>query len=328
MRKQILLMAGLLLAACQETGPMDRNNYCTLSGDAPLIIAHRGASGHLPEHTLAAYEKAIEMGADYIEPDLVITKDGHLVARHDRYLSSTTNISDLAEFADRKTIKPGHDQADWFVEDFTLDEIKTLKARQPRVGRSKAFDDLFDIPTFEEVLALARAHSETSGRQIGVYPETKHPTALEELGLSFDPALLKVLEKYGYRTENDPVFIQSFEEGNLRRLKTKTSIRLVFLTEDIPTLSFDEIASFANGIGPHKILLSDTSFQSTGFIEEAHAAGLNVHPWTFRDDQPDARFADKIAEAHHYFDLGIDGGFFDFPDTGVKSLNIYECEVN
>ncbi len=303
-------------------------NYCTLSGDKPLIIAHRGASGLRPEHTLAAYQLAIDMGADYIEPDLVITQDGHLVARHDRYLSTTTNVSDLPEFADRKTEKPGHKGADWFVEDFTLAELKTLKARQPREGRLKRFDDNYDIPTFDEVLALAQEMSEQRGRRIGVYPETKHPTALEALGLSFDDALLSSLENHGYGTGNDPVFIQSFETGNLKRLKEKTSVRLVFLTEDVPTMSFEDIAKFASGVGPYKILLSDDELNSTGFIEKAHAAGLEVHPWTFRDDQPDARFPNKIKEARHYFDLGIDGGFFDFPDTGIAALKGYGCETS
>ncbi len=300
--------------------------YCTLSGEKPIIIAHRGASGLRPEHTIAAYQLAIDMGADFIEPDLVITKDGHLVARHDRYLSTTTNVSDLAEFADRKTKKTGLDRADWFVEDFTLAEIKTLKARQPREGRLKRFDDEYDIPTFDEVLDLAKKWSDKRGQRIGVYPETKHPAALEALGLSFDDSLLSSLEKYGYSSNVDPVFIQSFEDENLRRLKDKTSIRLVYLTKEKPSLGFDQIAQFAAGIGPYKKLLSNDQLQSTGFVEGAHDSGLEVHPWTFRDDQPDDRFANKKAEARHYFDLGIDGGFFDFPETGINALKGYKCD--
>lgn len=301
-------------------------DYCTLSGAAPIIIAHRGASGYRPEHTLAAYSLAIDMGADYIEPDLVITKDGHLIVRHDRYLSTTTNVADLPEFAGRKTTKPGHDGADWFVEDFTLDEIKSLKARQPRAERVQHFNDKYDIPTFDDVLALANEQSEKRGRPIGIYPETKQPSALEALGLSFDEALLKSLKKYGYESAQDPVYIQSFEDGNLRRLRDKTSIRLVYLTKDMPSLSFDEIASFANGIGPYKKLLSDENLNSTGFVDGAHAAGLEVHPWTFRDDQRDPRFSNKLKEARHYIALGIDGAFFDFPDTGVEALKRYNCD--
>ncbi len=324
MIKKFLFLSVFFFSGCQGETHMPQN-YCTLTGKAPLIIAHRGASGHRPEHTLAAYQLAMEMGADYIEPDLVITKDGHLIARHDRYLSTTTNVAVLPEFANRKTEKLGHDGADWFAEDFTLEEIKTLRARQPRAGRETRFDDQNEIPTFDEVLALAKDMSEKQGRRIGIYPETKHPAALEALGLSFDAPLLKSLSTYGYGTKNDPVFIQSFEDDNLKRLKEKTSIRLVYLSENRPEMSFEEIAQFASGIGPYKILLSNDALESTGFIEGAHAAGLAVHPWTFRDDQPDARFPDKIAEARHYFDLGIDGGFFDFPDTGVAALKSYNC---
>lgn len=323
--KRIVLLAGLIVSGCQGGSSVDVK-YCTLSGAKPLIIAHRGASGLRPEHTLAAFQLAIDMGADYIEPDLVITKDGHLIVRHDRYLSTTTNISDLPEFADRKTKKTGLDREDWFAEDFTLAEIKTLKARQPRQGRLKRFDDSYDIPTLDEVLELAQKWSEKHGKRIGVYPETKHPAAHEAAGLSFDEPLLTALEKFGYGTGNDPVFIQSFETENLRRLKGKTSIPLIYLTGDMPELSFEDISVFATGIGPNKKLLSDDKLQSTGFVENAHAAGLQVHPWTFRDDQPDIRFPNKNAEARYYFDLGVDGGFFDFPDTGVAALKNYSCD--
>ncbi len=323
--KRLCLITALLLTGCQG-GSNVPVEYCTLSGAAPIIVAHRGASGYRPEHTLSAYALAIDMGADYIEPDLVITKDGHLVARHDRYLSTTTNVADLPEFADRKTTKPGHEGADWFVEDFTLEEIKTLKARQPRAERMQHFNDKYDIPSFAEVLTLAKEQSEKRGRPIGVYPETKHPTALEALGLSFDETLLDTLSAHGYNSAEDPVFIQSFEEEILRRLKEKTSIRLVYLTKDMPDMSFDEIAEFANGIGPYKKLLSDKALNSTGFVEAAHAAGLEVHPWTFRDDEADPRLPNKLKEARHYFTLGIDGGFFDFPDTGVEALKRYKCD--
>jgi len=222
-------------------------NWNTLSNNPPLIIAHRGASGVLPEHTLAAYERAIDMGADYIEPDLVITKDGHLVARHDRYLSSTTNISDGPEFADRKRSDPTHEGEDWFVEDFTLAEIKTLKARQPRAGRSKAFDDQYDVPTFEEILQLV-ADRNTDTRQIGIYPETKQPTAFARAGLSHDEPLLRLLSKYGYDSADAPIFIQSFEMQNLERLRPLTDLKLIFLTETMPV--FEQVAKTADGIGP------------------------------------------------------------------------------
>ena len=189
-----------LISACGQAtqkGVTDVT-WTTRSGERPIIIAHRGASGVLPEHTLAAYERAIEQGADFIEPDLVITRDRHLVARHDRYLSTTTNVSDLSEFAARKTVKPGRDAADWYVEDFTLAELKTLRARQPRAGRSKAYDDQYEIPTFGEVLELVAGRSEALGRPIGVYPEAKQPGALNALGYSHDADLLAALRKYGF----------------------------------------------------------------------------------------------------------------------------------
>lgn len=291
--------------------------FPTLTGNLPLIIAHRGASGVLPEHTLAAYARAIEMGADYIEPDLVITKDGHLVTRHDRYLSGTTDVSSRPEFADRKVEKEGHDGADWFVDDFTLAEIKTLRAVQPRSTRPSEFDGQFGIPTFEDVLKLLVASNADTGRRVGIYPETKHPSALAALGLRHDEAMLAALANYGFNSVDDPVFIQSFELENLKRLKTQTNIRLVFLTEEQP--DFAEIAKTADGIGPYKKLLLTDDGEDTGFVAAAHAAGLAVHPWTFRDDQLDPAFPDIDTELQAYYALGVDGVFSDFPDTALRA---------
>ncbi len=295
----------------------------TLSGQPPLVIAHRGASGVLPEHTLPAYARAIDMGADYIEPDLVITKDGHLVARHDRYLSGSTNISDMPEFADRRRSDPSHEGLDWFIEDFTLAEIKTLKARQPREGRPKGFDDQYDIPTFDEVMALIARRSAETVRRIGVYPETKQPSAFAAAGLRHDEAMLETLAKHGYDGEGAAVFLQSFEMENLARLKSQTSLPLIFLTETRP--DFGEIAKIVHGVGPYKKLLLDDLGEDTGFVAAAHAAGLAVHPWTFRDDQIDAKFPDIDTELKAYYGLGVDGVFSDFPDTALRvrhNLNI------
>jgi glycerophosphoryl diester phosphodiesterase len=269
---------------------------------------------------LAAYERAIEMGADYIEPDLVITKDGHLVARHDRYLSSTTNISDRPEFADRKRSDPTHEGEDWFVEDFTLVEIKTLKARQPRAGRSKDFDDQYDVPTFEEVLQLV-ADRNTDDRQIGIYPETKQPTAFARTGLSHDAPLLRQLAQYGYDSADAPIFIQSFEMENLERLNALTDLKLIFLTETTP--DFERVSKTVDGIGPYKELLLDASGADTGFVAAAHAAGLAVHPWTFRDDQLDPKFGDIDTEMKAYYALGVDGVFSDFPDTALRARDSF-----
>jgi len=291
--------------------------FPTLSGEPPLVIAHRGASGVLPEHTIAAYTRAIEMGADYIEPDLVITKDGHLVARHDRYLSDSTNVSDRPEFADRRRSDPAHKGLDWFIEDFTLAEVKTLKARQPRDGRSKEYDDQFDIPTFEQVVSLAVAQSKAIGRPIGIYPETKQPSAFAKVGLRHDEAMLATLSEFGYSKASSPVFIQSFELENLKRLKSLTDIPLIYLTDK--TVDLDILSVTVDGVGPYKKLLLNETGEDTGFVAAAHSAGLSVHPWTFRDDQIGETFPDIDTELQAYYALGVDGVFSDFPDTALRA---------
>lgn len=296
----------------------------TLSGEAPLVIAHRGASGVLPEHTLAAYDRAIEMGANFIEPDLVITKDGVLVARHDRYLSGSTDVADRPEFADRKVTKPDHAGADWFVEDLTLAEIKTLRAKQPRAGRPTEFDGQFEVPTFDEVLELITRRSDETGRRIGVYPETKHPAALAALGLEHDAAMLASLKARGFDGADDPVFIQSFELDNLKRLNELTDIRLVFLTENRPAIALSELAKNVDGIGPYKKLLINEAGEDTGFVKAVHKAGLVVHPWTFRDDALDPAFPNIDAEIKAYYALGIDGIFSDFPDTALLARDRFK----
>jgi glycerophosphoryl diester phosphodiesterase len=318
MRIKFALLA-LALVSC--SGEMNKMDWKTLSGEAPIVIAHRGASGVLPEHTLAAYERAIEMGADYIEPDLVITKDGHLVARHDRYLSGSTNVSEKTEFADRRRSDPAHTGLDWFVEDFTLAEIKTLKARQPRDGRSKTFDDQYEIPTFQEILNLLASRN-TDARQIGIYPETKQPAAFSRVGLSHDESLLNLLALYGYGDADAPIFIQSFELENLKRLNELTDLKLIFLTQSLP--DFRLVAETVDGVGPYKKLLIGKDGVDTGFVKEAHSAGLAVHPWTFRDDRLDETFADIEAEMKAYFELGVDGVFSDFADTAIRIRDAFD----
>ena len=323
-----LALAASLAAACAtaETEPAAR--WKTLDGAAPIVIAHRGASGLLPEHTLEAYALAIEQGADVVEPDLVLTKDGVLVARHDRYLSTTTDVADRPEFANRRRANDDPADAprsDWWVEDFTLDEIKTLRARQPFAGRSKEFDGLHQVPTFEEVLTLVADEAAKAGRPVGVYPETKHPGFFASIGLDFEKPLLQALEGF----DAGPVFIQSFEPEILKRLKARTDAKLVQLVYEAapgagPNIPLAEIALFADGVGPAKGLVATGAGASTGFIEAAHARGLFVHAWTFRDDQVPAAFAGPEggeAEIAAFLALGLDGVFADFPETAVRVRN-------
>ena len=199
----------------------------------PLVIGHRGASGYLPEHTLASYALAIELGADYIEPDLVATKDGHLVARHEPNLIATTNVKDLPQFAarKRKMVVDGVEEEGFFASDFTLAEIRTLRAVQAFGERDQAFNGDFRIPTFDEVIELARRKGADEGRTIGVYPETKHPTYHQALGLPLEDRVLAVLQRHGWNHRAAPVFIQSFETANLKYLRQRTSVRLVQLVD-------------------------------------------------------------------------------------------------
>ena len=237
MRKQQAAKAGVLIltvaAALVACGGSDGVSYPTLTGERPLVIGHRGASGYLPDHTLESYKKAIELGADFIEPDLVATKDGVLIARHEPNITGTTDVSTRAEFASRKTKKvvDGVQEEGWFASDFTLAEIKTLRAIQPMADRDPSYNGKFQIPTLDEVLDLAKSEGAKAGRTVGVYPETKHPTYHVDLGLKLEDRLLATLAKYGYTTRTSPVILQSFEVSNLKYLRTKTQLRLVQLVD-------------------------------------------------------------------------------------------------
>jgi glycerophosphoryl diester phosphodiesterase len=320
----------------------------------PIVIAHRGASGYVPEHTLEAYALAIRQGADYIEPDLVMTRDRVLVARHENEIGGTTNVAELPQFASRRTTKviDGSSVTGWFTEDFTLAELRTLRARERLPGLRAAntrYDGHFAIPTFEDVLKLAR----TAGKEsLGVYPETKHPTYFQRLGLPMEDALLEVLERHGYASRESPVFIQSFETANLRVLRGKTPLRLIQLIEaegapydlvvagdertyaDLTTpRGLKQIATYADGIGVHKSLiippLPDGRLGSpTRLVADAHTAGLLVHGWTFRaeneflpknfqsGDDPAAQ-GQLPGEIVTFLNAGMDGFFSDHPDLGV-----------
>jgi len=296
----------------------------TLDGAAPIIIAHRGASGIMPEHTLAGYALAIKQGADYIEPDLVMSKDGHLMVRHDRFLSTSTDVADHAEFQNRKRLKAGYEKADWFVEDFTLKELRSLRAVQPRKARSEEWDGLFAIPTFEEVLELVQDYSERNDHAIGVYPEVKSPEFFKTNGLDPLPPLMRAVKKYGFDQPGSKIFIQCFEPDFLKRLNGITEIPLIQLTAPKSNIALEEIKDYAQGVGPSKALLVDQQGRDNGYVAKAHALGLMVHAWTFRDDELHALFKGEAgAEYKLFLALGIDGLFSDFPATADAIRKIF-----
>lgn len=306
----LLTFCGIQAAVAQDW------RHPTLDGPPPIIIAHRGASGYLPEHTLAAYALAIDLGADFIEPDLVMTKDGHLVARHDDYLSTTTDVAEREAFADRRRTQDG--RTDWFVEDFTLAEIKQLRARQPFPGRDTGFDGRYTVPTFEEILDLVQAKQAKTGRRIGIYPETKKPSRFAAVGLHMAPALARALQERGMAGREDPVFVQSFEPEILQRLDSLIDTRLILLVyaeaDGTPHLAFEAFADVIDGVGPAKSLLVTPTYEDSGFVARAHALGLPVHAWTHRADRVPPGIADSRDELRVLFGLGIDGIFTDFPD--------------
>lgn len=315
----------------------------TLPSSAPIVIAHRGASGSRPEHTLAAYELAIDQGADFIEPDLVPTKDDVLVARHENAIGGTTDVAAHPEFAGRRTTKTidGQTLTDWFVEDFTLAELKTLRAKerlpQLRPGNT-AYDGKFAVPTLAEIIALAQR------RHVGIYPETKHPTYFAQIGHPTDVPLVDALRKAGWDSADAPVFIQSFEVENLRRIHALTGIRLIQLVAGqgapadgaapsyaamLTPAGLRQVAAYAYGLGPDKAQLW-TGETPTSLVADAHAAGLRVHPWTYRAENAflPARFrrgddpaahGDVAGEIRAALTLGIDGFFTDYPLIGVDT---------
>ena len=284
------LIFGLIafgLAACSTTV-----SDSPAEPSSPIVIAHRGASGTLPEHTLDAYQLAIDQGADFIEPDLVMTSDGVLVARHDPWLSDSTDIADHPEFADRRTTVTdpnGSELTDWFVWDFTLAEIKTLRATQTRASRDQSHNGQYEIPTFEEILSLTAGGCDI----VGFYPETKWPAAHKARGLDLAGPLLSTLS--GFETTNDcdlTLYIQSFEAPILRELNERSDYPLVQLVfpagyapDGAPSYALEEIATYADGVGPFKSLVMNLmTGESSGYARRAVEMGLEVHPWTFRDD--------------------------------------------
>ncbi|WP_375430685.1 glycerophosphodiester phosphodiesterase [uncultured Friedmanniella sp.] len=321
-----------------------------------MLIAHRGASGYRPEHTLAAYELAIAQGADYIEPDIVATADGELVARHENEISATTDVAEHPEFATRRATKliDGEPRTGWFTEDFTLAELRTLRAleRLPLARPANTeHDRVHQIPTLREVAALAATSRTTDGRRVGICPETKHPSYFASLGLSLEPGLLDELAAAGFIDRNDPAMIQSFETTNLRWLSRQTSIPLVQLIEStgapydlqstgdprryadlVSPAGLRQVAGYAEILGVDKDLIiprdaTGRLLAPTPLTRQAHLVGLEVCGWTFRRENQflPAQFrsstdpyaaGDLPGELAAYLAAGMDTFFTDNPDLG------------
>ena len=359
MRAKRALLALLIVAfAIPSAGAAGREEDDEGKQASPIVIGHRGASGYRPEHTLGSYRLAIELGADYIEPDLVSTSDGVLVARHENEIGATTDVASHPEFASRRQTKTidGVAITGWFTEDFTLAELKTLRAKEriPQLRPdNQVFDGLYTIPTLQEVIDLAQANG------VGIYPETKHPTYFDSIGLSLEEPLVRTLAANGYRTRKAPVFVQSFEVGNLQDLARMTRVRLVqllneggqpydFVVSGDPRTYADlatpaglrGIARYADGIGANKNLIvprdaAGNLLTPTTLIRDAHRAGLVVHAWTFRNENSflpndfregnpaHAAFmratGDSAGEFEYFYRLGLDGLFSDNPDTAVAA---------
>lgn len=302
-----------------DHGGKDRRYTDAKGMPSPLVVAHRGASGYRPEHTIAAYELAVQMGADYIEPDLVMTKDGQLVDRHEPEISGTTDVAAHPEFTSRKTTKKldGVDVTGWFTEDFTLAELRTLRAKERLATvrqRNTIYDGLYQVPTYEEVLRLRERLSKKYRRTIGIIPEIKHSTYFHDKGLVPEPKVVALTEKYGLNKRNAPMWIQSFEITNLKDLRFRHGYKAssTFLAwtgtgpldgpydliskgdkrlyQDWMTpKGLKEISRFANGVGPEKFFVipkkaDGTLGQPTSLVGDAHRLGLKVVPWTFRNE--------------------------------------------
>ncbi|GAA3369298.1 glycerophosphodiester phosphodiesterase [Streptomyces sannanensis] len=323
----------------------------------PTIIAHRGASGYRPEHTLGSYQLALDMGAHVIEQDLVPTRDGHLVCRHENDITGTTDVADHPEFADRRTTKTvdGTATTGWFTEDFTLAELKTLRAKErlPELRQENTlYNGRWTVPTFEEVLRWADEEGRRRGRPVWLHVETKHPSYFRKLGLGLEEPLAKLLRRYGRHRANSPVFLQSFEPSSIQRLSRLVDSPGVVLLSGANSRPWDFveagdprkvadlvkpeglqwIASFAQGIGPTLDLIiprdaNKKLLTPTTLVRDAHAQGLILHPYTMRNENSqlpadfdrgaDADYGDAFAAFKLWFEQGIDGIFTDNPDTGL-----------
>ncbi|MCD9587810.1 glycerophosphodiester phosphodiesterase [Streptomyces sp. 8ZJF_21] len=354
--------AGTATAAGTQTAP----GAATAAGASgrghelpvPTVIGHRGASGYRPEHTFGSYQLALDMGADIIEQDLVPTKDGHLVCRHENDITATTDVSAHPEFADRKTTKTvdGAKLTGWFTEDFTLAELKTLRAKERIPGnrqRNTLYDGRWEVPTFEEVLQWADREGRRRGRRVWLYVETKHPTYFRKLGLGLEEPLAKLLRRYGRHKKDAALFLQSFEPSSIQRLRKLVDTPGVVLLSTVDSRPWDFveandprtvgdlvkpeglkwIASYAQGIGPDLSVIIPRTVDGklgtpTSVVKDAHAAGLILHPYTMRNENtflpadfrrgtdPNA-YGDAFGAFKAYFATGIDGIFSDNADTAL-----------
>jgi glycerophosphoryl diester phosphodiesterase len=350
----VIVMATIALTSCQSSEKLTATDMVgggslaealvtrTYCGPVPLVVGHRGAPGYTPEHTLNSYKLAIEQGADYIEPDLVMTKDGYLIARHENEISGTTNAAE--KFPKRKKTKTidGEEITGWFAEDFTLAEIKSLRARERLASRSQKENGLYEIPSFEEVLAFVKLEEKRWGRKIGVAPEIKHSTYHHSIGFkNIEKETVRLLNKYDYKKPGSMAMIQSFEIQNLKTLRQLTSLPLVQLLDDKekspadqPSVTYAQMATadglkrireYADWVSPHKSYIFEpgaTLAQSrlTSFVTQAKAVGLKVIVYTFRSDKdqlPAVYLGDPAREYRLFYNQGVDGVFSDFPAHGV-----------
>lgn len=334
-----------------------------MSPGRPMVIAHRGVPGLRLEHTRPSYDLAIDEGADFIEPDVVASSDGHLVVRHENEIGTTTDVAAHPEFTDRRATKTvdGVEKNGWFTEDFTLAELKTLRAKEriPDVRPGNvALEGAEQILTFDEVVAIAEEGFVRRGSPVGVYVETKHPTYFHGIGLDLNDLLLDALDRLGLNHDAAPVIIQSFETANLRDLRRRSPLFLVQLASprgapadfvaagdtrtyaDLLTAEgLELVAGYADAIGPFKNLVipldeAGNLGEPTGLVELAHAAGLDVHIWTMRDENAflpanlrvgaeKSGYGEPLPEYRAFFDAGIDGLFSDFTRTAVQAREVW-----
>jgi len=373
----LAVLVGSLLGACGAGDQPDLQNPGASWPSGIAVTGHRGASALRPEHTLASYQQAIDDGADIVEPDLVATKDGVLVARHENDISGTTNVATASQFANRKATKiiDGIPVTGWFTEDFTLAELKTLRAKE-RIPANRpanaAYDGQFEVPTLQEVIDLVKRESLARNKVIGIYPETKHPTYFKSIGLPLEKRLVDQLVASGYKGKAAAVFLQSFEVANLKELRGMTDMRIVQLIDNplnppaangaprnapydfvasgskrtyadlVTPAGLKEIAAYADVVSPYKeVIIPRTAANemgaATSFVADAKAAGLKVHTWTLRPENPflpvslrkpdvnsPTQRGDAIAEINLYLKAGIDGFFTDDPAVGRAAVNAFK----